>query len=382
MLKIEGLTDGIFYENLCLEIKENEIIGICGDNGCGKSTLIKFILNIYNNYQGSIIFNNQIISNNNIDLLRLDIQVVFQNPYIQFIGHKVIDEYTFRDEQLNTNNFIYDEFKSKYYNQELAKLSGGQAQMLAIDSCLIHKPKLLIIDESLSNINEVVKQELIAKLKSIDCAVLLITNNLNDLKYCDKSYKLINKKLQNYHINLNETKNLNNDSNIIYQDKIVLKQGFNIIKGSSAVGKSHLLNSLFGLNDTYKTIKNSKLVMQYPLEQIYFINFIEYIKNNNFDLKFISLHMNNLNLDTNLLKKDAINLSTGELSILLILCYISIKIEVLLLDETLEVVDLERRIYLLNILGNFNVVFVTHNIHLYSNYKLNIVDLGGDEYEI
>lgn len=372
MLLIDKLSDDLLYENLELAIDDGEIIGLIGENGVGKSTLINFIYGLYTEYTGTIEIDGEVLTKANREKVRSKVKVAFQNPYNHFVGYTVFDEIVYQVEQSNLALNIQD-LSQEYLDTRLIDLSGGQAQKLNLYNLLELKPKLLIIDESCSNLSKEDKKIFFDKLKSDKQAVLLITNNHSDLTFCDKVYELKNKKAKVINLNVEEVCNKENNDEIIYDNKnVVLKAGFNVVVGDSASGKSHLLEGLFGLNNDYEKIENSRLISQYPFRQIYFINFEDLCKLHNVD---ITKEMKLLNLSEDLLKLDAISLSTGQLAMLFLLVYIKLEPELLLLDEFLEVISLENREIVFELLKGRNVLFVSHNLALFNNKEINIISM-------
>ena len=74
--------------------------------------------------------------------------------------------------------------------QNGSKLSGGQKQRLAIARALYKKADILIFDEATSALDSTTKNEVLSSISSLRkfCAIILVTHDLNDLKYCSKSF--------------------------------------------------------------------------------------------------------------------------------------------------------------------------------------------------
>ena len=97
-------NDNVVLNIESLEIPKGQSFGLVGNNGSGKSLLLKYILGILNNYEGEILINGEILSDDNYISLREYVGILMQNPYNQFIGETVIDEITFKLEQNNVSN--------------------------------------------------------------------------------------------------------------------------------------------------------------------------------------------------------------------------------------------------------------------------------------
>jgi len=153
----KGATADILFD-ISFTVREEEVLGICGESGGGKSTLAKLIAGIIKPAKGELILNKELSSNNNKPNA---IQILFQNnsnlinPYRK-VGD-VIDEAI---KLSGTNNTNVADKKAKLFetlniNRELTErrgyeLSGGERQRVALARLLAVKPKVLILDEPFS----------------------------------------------------------------------------------------------------------------------------------------------------------------------------------------------------------------------------------------
>ncbi len=159
MLKINNLTKT--YENgkkavsnLSLEIASGEIFGFIGHNGAGKTTTIKSIVGLINFDSGEVYVDGVSIKDNPI-LCKKKIAYIPDNPdiyesltgiqYLNFIG----DIFQVSKEEKNTLIKKYaDIFEiTKNLGDMISTYSHGMKQKLVLISALIHKPKLLLLDE-------------------------------------------------------------------------------------------------------------------------------------------------------------------------------------------------------------------------------------------
>ena len=180
-------TGGRILENVSFTAKPGQIIGITGPVACGKSTLGKVFLCEYP-YEGSIRFKNQ-------ELGGLD-----DRERIGIIGYLGHDPELFNDSIENNILMGEDEdieklLKMVCFDKEVAqmeegihthvgsggvRLSGGQAQRLALARTLCHKKPVLILDDPFSALDRRTEEQIFANLKNLtkDSIVLLISNRL------------------------------------------------------------------------------------------------------------------------------------------------------------------------------------------------------------
>lgn len=193
-------------KDLNMKIKSNKITAIVGESGCGKSTLAKLVGGFERNYDGEILYNG--LSEISNDSLNENIMLVDNNPYffkesLRYnlkMANKNADDDKLR--QVLEEVGLYSYFKNiggldSILESAGNNLSGGQKQRLAIGRVLLKEPKILILDESISNIDKESEDlilNLIQKLKE-KMTIILITHRLNTVLQADYIYYLDNKKV-------------------------------------------------------------------------------------------------------------------------------------------------------------------------------------------
>lgn len=191
-----------------LEIFPQELIGLVGGNGSGKSTILRVVSGMLKAKTGSVLFQNQEISGKTPhDLTDLGIAHVPMGR--QLFPDMTVEEnlemgaYLPRTKARRKQNLagVYSFFPSIFEKRKLfaGSLSGGEQQMIAIGRALMSEPKLLLMDEpSLGLAPKVVKEvmQVIASMRSLQLTVLLVEQNVRQvLKITDRAYVLEHGKL-------------------------------------------------------------------------------------------------------------------------------------------------------------------------------------------
>ncbi|WP_440923092.1 ATP-binding cassette domain-containing protein [Candidatus Pelagibacter sp.] len=197
-------------ENINFEINKNDFIGIIGETGSGKSTLIKLMMGFIAPSKGKII-----VDENNLEIIKNNFQSIIgyvpQNFYL--IDDTILKNIIFGDYEDNINidkiNKILKEVSlEKFVNNLPSKLntivgsngkqiSGGQAQRLAIARALYQEPELIIFDEATNALDEKTELEIIENINKIkkDKTIILITHKPNLLENCNKIFQISNKEV-------------------------------------------------------------------------------------------------------------------------------------------------------------------------------------------
>jgi len=176
---------------------------IKGESGCGKTTLLKLICNLYELENGEILINNINISLLPKSLLYQKIKILFQEPFV-FEG-TILDNLTLGD--VFDKEFIYevlhvacmDDFVKThgldYMVTEKGKnLSGGQRQRLCLARILLRKPQILLLDEATSALDAETEkrllQELLLYTQNNGMILLAVSHNNSFDTICNKIWNL------------------------------------------------------------------------------------------------------------------------------------------------------------------------------------------------
>lgn len=192
IIEIKNLNYQNIFKDLNLNIKEGDFTFISGKTSSGKTLLLKMILGLIDT--DIKLFNMDLKSN--LNEVRKNIGIVFENPENYFIADTVKEEISFILENLKFKkteiNKRVDEISDSLNINHLLSLnphslSGGEKELVALASALINKPRLLLIDGSLSMLDEVTKDKVFSYLKKLNAkeklTILSTTNNLEDSLY-------------------------------------------------------------------------------------------------------------------------------------------------------------------------------------------------------
>ena len=199
-------------DRISFKLNNRKSLGIIGVTGSGKTTLIKLITKIYNIEAGEILFDNNSINEYDLECLRKQIGVVSQDSFL--FSDSIINNIRFGKEKATLKEVenvckiagIHNEiikFSNGYetiLGERGINLSGGQKQRICIARALIKEPKILILDDCLSALDNETEEKIILSLKSIlkDTTTIISSHrlssvqNLNEIIVLDKG-KIIQK---------------------------------------------------------------------------------------------------------------------------------------------------------------------------------------------
>tara|TARA_Y100000591_G_C21849344_1_gene710703 strand:+ start:2803 stop:4536 length:1734 start_codon:yes stop_codon:yes gene_type:complete len=197
------------FSNLNIEFKENNIIGIQGDNGTGKSTLVDLIAGFLEPQSGKVIFNDQDIHENIKDWRKL-IGYVSQSQFLTadtiknniiFSKNQKVDENKLENAitKSGVKNFISDipNGIESHIGDLGLKLSGGQKQRISIARVLYKSPEIIILDEPTSAQDNKIEDYFLKVIKELKLnkIIILISHSQNIHAICDENYRVKDKTL-------------------------------------------------------------------------------------------------------------------------------------------------------------------------------------------
>jgi zinc transport system ATP-binding protein len=161
VVEIEHLTvkypDVKALDDVTFTVKEGDFLGIIGPNGAGKSTLFASMLGLNTQYDGSIKFFGQDIRKSK-DYLK-EIGYVPQKPIFEKNFPATVSDIVQMSLRKESNEKKIDEILQQLWihelsNRRIGELSGGQQQRVFIAKALVNNPKILILDEPVTGIDQ------------------------------------------------------------------------------------------------------------------------------------------------------------------------------------------------------------------------------------
>lgn len=189
----------LVLNNLSIEIKPKEFVGIVGPSGCGKSTLLRMLLGFDRPHGGAVYYDGKDLSSLHMNEVRKQIGVVLQEEGI--IAGSIYDNLVcgriFSAEQIERalaiSGFAEDleDFPMgihTYLSMGGSTLSGGQRQRLLIARALAPNPCILFLDEATSALDNKNQEIIIESLNSLDVTRIVIAHRLSTLTHADTIY--------------------------------------------------------------------------------------------------------------------------------------------------------------------------------------------------
>ena len=197
------------FENINFELEKYDKIGIIGTTGSGKTTLVDIILGLLKPNSGEIYLNDKQVNFNILNNLN-KIGYLPQENFIINESIKMNITLSYDERQINNKKLleVLDQLKLSETIDKLpdkintiigksgVKLSGGQRQKISLARLLYHDKEILILDEATNALDKNSEKEVIKLLNTLkNKTILMISHDLENLKYCNKIYKVADKKL-------------------------------------------------------------------------------------------------------------------------------------------------------------------------------------------
>lgn len=201
--------NNLALENINLDIKSGETIGIIGGTGSSKTTLVQLIPRLYDTTAGTVYVGGKDVKSYSLDELRNNVAMVLQKNVL-FSG-TIRDNLRWGDENASDEEIIEacksacaDDFVKSFpdgYNTDMGQggvnVSGGQKQRLCIARALLKKPKIIILDDSTSAVDTATDSSIrkAFREKLSDTTTFIIAQRISSVKDADRIIVMDNGKI-------------------------------------------------------------------------------------------------------------------------------------------------------------------------------------------
>lgn len=189
-------------DKVSFTINKGETLGIVGESGCGKTTMGRTILKLYEPTSGQVIFNGKDITKNSIKEmvpLRKEMQMIFQDPYASLnprmtvgdiIGEAIDIHGLYKGEERTKRiRYLLDRvgLNGSHINRYAHEFSGGQRQRIGIARALAVQPDFIVCDEPISALDVSIQAQVINMLEELQeefgLTYLFIAHDLSMVKH-------------------------------------------------------------------------------------------------------------------------------------------------------------------------------------------------------
>ena len=188
-------------KNINFKINKNEILGLLGPNGCGKTTTIAMMLGLLKPSSGNVKIHGQDIEKNRISLLH---KMNFISPYIELpkkltvMENLIVYGNLYNVKKLNERiEYLSHKLRlNEFINNQTGELSSGQKNRVSLAKALINEPSVLLLDEPTASLDpetgDFVRKfiENISKEKKM--SILLASHNMDEVKRLCKNVLMMN----------------------------------------------------------------------------------------------------------------------------------------------------------------------------------------------
>ena len=183
-------------KGISFNIKEDEILGLLGPNGSGKTTTIGMLLGLLKPTSGEIFINGQKLEGNRIEILE---QINFISPYIELPKKLTVKQNLIVygklykiDNIIERIEFLSEKLRlEELLNSITGELSSGQKNRVSLAKALINEPKVLLLDEPTASLDpevgDFVRSFLEDYKKEKKISILLASHNMNEVTRLCKS---------------------------------------------------------------------------------------------------------------------------------------------------------------------------------------------------
>jgi len=275
--KLQGIPA---LKKISFEVNKGEIFGIIGPDGAGKTTLFRILTTLLLPDESSSSSQSDHLSQTTIQIENYDLLADFQQirsiagympgKFSLYMDLTVEENLTFFATLFNTTieeNYhlikdIYQQIEP-FKDRKAGALSGGMKQKLALSCALIHKPKVLFLDEPTTGVDPVSRKEfweMLFRLKKQEITILVSTPYMDEASLCDRIAL----------INNGEFLDIDTPQNIIakFSDSLYSVEGDNMYKLLLNLRKNPMVKTCFAFGDTLHVTLIDEMMRQLDDEMI------------------------------------------------------------------------------------------------------------------
>ena len=188
--------------NISFKVNENEMIGILGPNGCGKTTTIGMILGLLKPTKGKVLINGIEIEKQRVELLN---KLNFISPYIELPKKLTVKQnlevygrlYDVKELRIKIDYLCEKLRLNEFINKITGELSSGQKNRVSLAKSIINDPSVLLLDEPTASLDpetgDFVRSFLEEYQKEKKTSILLASHNMAEVERLCSSVLMMNK---------------------------------------------------------------------------------------------------------------------------------------------------------------------------------------------
>ncbi len=188
-------------DGVTMQIKKGETLGLVGESGCGKTTVGRTIMHLYQPTGGKVVFNGREIKTKaDIKYLRSKMQMVFQDPYSSLDPRMTVGDIIGEPLNVHFKNLSKEQrtekikelmdavgLSSEHATRYVHEFSGGQRQRIGIARALAMDPDMIICDEPVSALDVSIQAQVINMFEDLqkerDLTYLFIAHDISVVKH-------------------------------------------------------------------------------------------------------------------------------------------------------------------------------------------------------
>ena len=258
----KAFGEKVALDNVSVDIPKGQIFGLLGPNGAGKTTLIRIINRITIPNSGTVLFDGRPITQDDVEKIGYlpEERGLYRKMKVgeQAMYFAQLKGMSYREAQEELKKWFIRFGIESWWNKKVEELSKGMAQKVQFITTVVHKPKLLILDEPFSGfdpVNAQVIREEILRLKEEGSTIILSTHNMESVEELCDSIALINKSHVVITGGVDEIRRKygNNNVELIYTSEVSLKAVpgvFDVLSDQDDMGRHTSVLSIESVSTT------------------------------------------------------------------------------------------------------------------------------------